>query len=126
MRLFFSFPSCTWERKYLPSLAWRVNALPGPAWRREKSQSYFLFWDFLLVYINRREDVAKAPSFSKKQRRRYFCSATATVLQRNFLEIKGLAGQTPPAPCGAKAAQIPHFSEAGKHAGLPIVSYLPK
>ena len=44
----------------------------------------------------------------------------------NILEIKRLACQTPPARSGPKAAQLPQFSAAGKHAELPNVSCLPK
>jgi hypothetical protein len=35
--LFHSFPSCTWERKWLPGPAWRVKAFPSATWEREKS-----------------------------------------------------------------------------------------
>jgi hypothetical protein len=65
------------------------------------------------------------PRFQKTSAGDSFCSATAAALRWNFLEIKRLACQTPPAPGGTKAAQFPHFSEAGKHAGLPNVSWLP-
>jgi hypothetical protein len=33
--IFYSFPSCTWERKWVPSSAWRVKAFPSQAWERE-------------------------------------------------------------------------------------------
>jgi hypothetical protein len=66
------------------------------------------------------------PRFPKPSAGDYFCSATAAVLPLKLLEIKGLAGQTPPASCGAQAAPFPQFLAAGKHAGIPFVSYLPK
>ncbi|MCX5893419.1 MAG: hypothetical protein NTW80_10710, partial [Deltaproteobacteria bacterium] len=55
-----------------------------------------------------------------------FFSATAAVPSRNILEIKRLAGKTPPAPSGTKAAQFPQFSKAVKRPGRSIVPPLPK
>jgi hypothetical protein len=55
-----------------------------------------------------------------------FCSATAAAPRWIFLEIKGLAGQTPPVSGGAKAAQFSQFSVAGETLGLTIVASSPK
>ena len=36
-----SFPSCTWERKWLPSSAWRVNAFPSQLGNEKKVAAGF-------------------------------------------------------------------------------------
>jgi len=43
-----------------------------------------------------------------------------------FLEIKGLAGKTPPGPGGSKAVKFPQFSREEKHWARPIVPGFPK
>jgi len=94
----------------------------------KSSQTFLLFWNFLPVYVTRGQNgnMEQPRQLSKEKRSNCFCSATAAVLRWIFLEIKGVAGKTPPVPGGAKAAQFPQFSLDGETPGLPIGAYVPK
>jgi hypothetical protein len=92
------------RRKLFRVTKYSLGTTDAPEWEK-RSQLSFLFWNFLLVNVPKKE-VQKLRSYPQKCAGDRFCSATAAVLRWMFLKIKRVAGYTPPIPGGSRAVQL--------------------